>query len=59
MDWREKMSLIDLYVKDRHTGLVHKVGTNKHDSLWVDSYGTVYYQNLQNGYPSGPGCNIW
>lgn len=43
------MSLIDLYVKDRHTGLVHKVGTNKHDSLWVDSYGTVYYQNLQNG----------
>ena len=52
------MSLTDLYVKDRHTGLVHKVGTNKHDSLWVDSYGTVCYQNLQNGDGCGSASKI-
>ena len=47
------MSLIDLYVRDKHTGKIHKVGTDQHDGLWVDSAGTDHYQNLQNG----DGCN--
>lgn len=47
------MSLIDLYVRDKSTGKTHKVGSDMHDGLWVDSNGTVHYQNLQNG----DGCN--
>lgn len=47
------MSLIDLYVRDKSTGKIHKVGSDMHDGLWVDSNGTVHYQNLQNG----DGCN--
>lgn len=43
------MSLIDLYVRDKHTGKIHKVGADQHDGLWVDHAGTVHYQNLQNG----------
>ena len=38
------MSLIDLYVRDKSTGKIHKVGSDIHDGLWVDSNGTVHYQ---------------
>lgn len=43
------MSLIDLYIRDKQTGKVHMVGSDRHDSLWVDDNGTVHYHNLQNG----------
>lgn len=43
------MGLIDFYVRDKSSGIAHKVGTDKHDSIWVDSDGTLHYQNLQNG----------
>lgn len=44
--------LTDIYVKDRISGLIHKVGSDKHDSMWVDENGTVHYFNLK----SGDGC---
>lgn len=47
------MSLIDLYIRDKANGRIHRIGEDKHDGLWVDSNGTVHYQNLQNG----DGCN--
>lgn len=37
-----------IYVKDTHTGSVHEVGSNKHDSLIIEN-GALYYRNLQNG----------
>lgn len=43
------MGLCDFYVKDKTDGRIHKVGTDRHDSIWVDSEGTLHYQNLQNG----------
>ena len=48
-DTGRKTSLTDLYIKDRHSGLIHKIGTNRHDSLSVTDKGTVTYENLQNG----------
>lgn len=44
--------LTNIYVKDRISGFVHKVGSDKHDSMWVDENGTVHYFNLK----SGEGC---
>lgn len=46
------MSLIDLYVRDKYSGRIHKVGEDHHDSLWVDPAGTVHYFNIQ----CGDGC---
>lgn len=47
------MGLCDLYVRDKMTGTVHKVGTDKHDALTVWSNGVVVYENLQNGDGTG------
>ena len=49
------MSLIDLYIRDKQTGKVHMVGSDRHVSLLVDDNGTVHYKNLQNG--DGCGAN--
>ena len=38
-----------LFVKDMYTGRIHRVGSEKHDSLHVDSKGFVRYENMQNG----------
>ncbi|WP_270815194.1 hypothetical protein [Hungatella effluvii] len=38
------MSLIDIYVRDKQTGEIHKVGEDKHDSIWVDLDGTAAQQ---------------
>lgn len=43
------MALTDIWVKDKFTGDMHAVGTDRHDSIWVDSSGTVHYYNLQTG----------
>ena len=39
----------EFYVRDKETGSIHKVGTDKHDSIWVDAAGELHYRNLQNG----------
>ena len=39
----------DLYIRDKDSGRIHRVGDECHDALWVDTDGTVYYSNLQNG----------
>ncbi|MCM1327763.1 MAG: hypothetical protein NC243_11240 [Lachnoclostridium sp.] len=41
--------LTDLYVIDKHSGKIHKIGDNPHDSFYVDSQGVLHYYNLQNG----------
>lgn len=39
----------DLYIRDKDSGRIHRVGDECHDALWVDVDGTVHYSNLQNG----------
>lgn len=52
------MALTDLYVRDKRSGQIHRVGSDRHDSIWVSPYGVVHYQNLQNGDGcSGDGKN--
>ena len=41
--------MIDLYVRDREDGTVHRVGDDHHDHLYVDLNGIVQYENLHNG----------
>ena len=43
------MELTDFYVRDKYTGRIHRVGEDGHDSVWVDSNGTLHFFNLQNG----------
>ena len=43
------MSLIDLYIKDKHTGEIRRVGEDGHDMLVIDNTGQLRYSNLQNG----------
>lgn len=40
---------VDLFIKDRYSGRIHRIGEDRHDSLYVDREGTVHYYNLQNG----------
>ncbi len=40
--------LINLWVKDKHSGRIHQVGTEVHDSIEF-LCGQVTYYNLQNG----------
>ena len=47
------MSLIDLYVRDKHSGLIHRVGDDSHDMLVIKD-GQLRYRNLQNG----DGCTL-
>ena len=43
------VSTTNLYIRDKDSGRIHRVGDECHDALWVDTDGTVYYSNLQNG----------
>lgn len=43
------MSLTDLYIRDKHSGLVHRIGDDGHDMLIIGRDGQLHYQNLQNG----------
>lgn len=43
------MSLCDIYVRDKYSGRIHRIGDDIHDSLWVDENGTLFYHNMQNG----------
>jgi len=38
-----------LYIRDKFSGYLHRIGDDQHDALWVDDSGTVHYSNLQNG----------
>lgn len=40
---------MELYIKNNYTGKVHQIGTDQHDSLYVDSNGAIQYLNLQVG----------
>lgn len=46
-------SLTDLYIKDVHSGKIHRVGDNQHDMLTIQN-GKLKYYNLQNG----DGCTL-
>lgn len=41
--------MTDLWIRDKYSGKIHKIGTDPHDCLYVDDNGTVYYENLGNG----------
>jgi len=41
--------MINLWIRDKYSGRIHKIGDNSHDCLTVDDEGTVHYYNLQNG----------
>ena len=41
--------LTDIYVRDKYSGRIHRVGDDRHDSLSVDEEGTLCYDNMQNG----------
>lgn len=41
--------MIDLWIRDKYSGRIHKIGDDPHDCLVVDEEGTVHYLNLHNG----------
>ena len=47
--------LINVWVKDKYNGIIHQVGTDKHDSITTMD-GKIVYENLQNGDGSGSEC---
>ena len=47
------MSLIDLYIRDKTTGEVHRIGDDPHDQITIYK-GRLTYYNLQNG----DGCTL-
>lgn len=44
--------MIDLWIRNKYSGTIHKIGDDPHDCLMVDDQGTVRYYNLQ----CGDGC---
>ena len=40
-------------VRDKDNGREHIVGTDTHDSLYIDDDGSLHYHNYQNGEGSG------
>lgn len=42
-----------LWIRDKQSGRVHLYGTNEHDSLIINSNGSLDYYNLQNGDGTG------
>ena len=49
----EYFCLPALYVKDISSDVIHMVGTDAHDRLYLDANGNIQYSNLQNGYATG------
>ncbi len=48
------MSLIDLYIRDKTNGKIHRIGDNRHDMIMIGTDGQLHYHNLQNG----DGCRL-
>lgn len=44
--------MTDLWIRNKYSGAVHRIGDDPHDCLYVDDEGTVHYENLQ----CGDGC---
>lgn len=42
-------SLTDIYVRDKWSGEIHRVGDDQHDQLTIWNDGHLHYYNLQNG----------
>ena len=38
-----------LYIRDKYSGMTHRIGDDRHDMIYVDDEGTIHYSNLQNG----------
>lgn len=49
LDALKRRMFTNLYIRDKYSGSVHRVGDNVHDMLYVDDEGTVHYCNMQNG----------
>ncbi len=47
--------MVRLFIRDKSSGIVREYGTNSHDSLIVNSAGSIDYYNLQcgDGSPNG------
>lgn len=45
----ERPHRCDFYVRDKSSGLIHRVGEDTHDGVWVDGLGQLHYHNMQNG----------
>ena len=45
----QRRRAVDLFIRDKYSGKIHRIGDNHHDMLTVDEEGTVHYRNLQNG----------
>lgn len=43
------MSLIDIYVRDKETDEIHRVGDDPHDMLTITDANELSYHNLHNG----------
>lgn len=48
------MSNTDIYVRDKQSGRIHRIGDDRHDNLCINNQGELEYMNLQNG----DGCRI-
>lgn len=51
------MSNIDLYVRDKYSGTIHRIGDDPHDHLTINEQGQLCYFNLQNGDGCRTGCD--
>jgi len=43
------MGRTDLYIRDKSSGRIHRIGDDRHDMIMVSSDGKLVYQNLQCG----------
>lgn len=41
-------TLCDMYVIDKTTGRIHRIGDERHDGIWIEG-NRIHYYNLQNG----------
>lgn len=46
---RDRKTLTDIYVRDKWSGGIHRVGEDQHDQLTIGEDGQLHYYNLQNG----------
>lgn len=44
-----KSSLTDIYIRDKETGTIRRVGDDQHDQLVISGDGHLHYFNLHNG----------
>ena len=52
------MGLTDLYIRDKWSGEIRRVGDDPHDQLTIDRRGRLHYYNLQNGDGCALGCEF-